>query len=490
LNIPYNRIYSRSVERVILSSLIFQPELIDETSSEINKQDFYIPFYRNVYSVLLYLEENKKPLSEEHIKEELERRKQYNEEEFFNIFLESPIANIEFYLKDLKDRSVKRQLLQVAKIIEDSVYEQDMDSFEVLNLVESKIYDITQDGYTKGFRDSPEIVESTKTYIEEMSKRENKEVTGLPTGFAQLNKMTTGFNVGELIIVAARPAMGKTAFALNIVNTILKNKRGVAFFSLEMSAEQLMLRTLSLETKIPLQDLRTGNIDNENDWYKLNSTLQNFKERLFFIDDDGNLNINQLRSKLRKLKSKYQEIDFAVIDYLQIMGSAGNKDRQMEVSEISRGLKMLARELNIPIMALSQLNRSLESRNDKRPIMSDIRESGSIEQDADIILFVYRDDVYRLKAEKEKEQEAKNKGEKYTPQYEEQGEEIAEIIIGKQRNGPTGNVKLSFQKKFTRFLDFEDLNTQYDQEVGLNTTLTNEYQYDSNEELDSDGMPF
>lgn len=210
--------------------------------------------------------------------------------------------------------------------------------------------------------------------------------------------------------------------------------------------------------------LRTGDLS-DYDLGRLNEAIKKFSSYKFFIDDDGGVNINQLRTKLRKLKAKNPEVNLAVVDYIQIMSSSGSKDRQAEVGEISRGLKLLARELKIPIVALSQLNRSLESRNDKRPIMSDIRESGSIEQDADIILFVYRDDVYRLKAEKEKEKEAQAKGEKYRSQVEEKSEEVAEIIVGKQRNGPTGVVKLNFLKHQTKFMDFTNDHKAIDEEA-------------------------
>jgi replicative DNA helicase len=220
---------------------------------------------------------------------------------------------------------------------------------------------------------------------------------------------------------------------------------------LEMPAEQLMLRLLSAHTSIFLQKLRVGDL-NDEEWSRLNASLDMMNNAKLFVDDGSGVTINQLRSKLRKLKSKHPEIQMAVIDYLQIMSSAG-RDRQAEVSEISRGLKMLARELEMPIIALSQLNRGVESRNDKRPMLSDIRESGAIEQDADIIMFVYRDDVYLYKEEKEREKAAKAEGKEFTATYVEKEEEEAEIIIGKQRNGPTGHVKLLFQKKLTRFVD-------------------------------------
>jgi replicative DNA helicase len=325
-----------------------------------------------------------------------------------------------------------------------------------------------------------------------MRSRDNREVIGVDTGFRTLNKMTTGFNNGDLIIVAARPSMGKTAFSLNMVYSALKTDSGVAFFSLEMPVEQLMLRLLSIDSLVELQKLRTGDLT-DNEYSRLNQSIKNFSTKKLFIDDDGGLNINQLRTKLRKLKSKNPEISMAVVDYIQIMNSTNSKDRQAEISEISRGLKLLARELKIPIIALSQLNRSLESRNDKRPIMSDIRESGAIEQDADIILFIYRDDVYRLKAEKEKEMEARNRGEKFVSQEVVKTHEIAEIIIAKQRNGPTGVIKLNFHKSLTQFLEIENVNfdaeAQQPTRINMISDVQNIEPFDNVSDVDEASMP-
>jgi replicative DNA helicase len=233
----------------------------------------------------------------------------------------------------------------------------------------------------------------------------------------------------------------------------IERGEGVAFFSLEMPAEQLMLRMLSAKTSIPLQSLRVGDLRDE-EWSQLASAVDDISRRKLFVDDGGYATIHHVRSKLRKLKTRHPEISMAIIDYLQLMsGESGREGRQQEISDISRGLKQLARELQIPIVALSQLNRSLESRENKRPMLSDLRESGAIEQDADIILFVYRDDVYREAKEKEKEMKAKAEGKEYKSNYRHKPEEETELIIGKQRNGPTGTVDLVFQKRFTRFVD-------------------------------------
>jgi replicative DNA helicase len=243
-----------------------------------------------------------------------------------------------------------------------------------------------------------------------------------------------------------------TALVLNMALKAIERNEGVAFFSLEMPAEQLMLRLLSAKTSIPLQALRVGDLRDEQ-WSQLSTATEEIAQKKLFVDDGGYATIHHVRSKLRKLKTQHPEISVAIIDYLQLMSGDNKEGRQQVVSEISRGLKQLARELQIPIVALSQLNRGVESRDNKRPMLSDLRESGAIEQDADIILFVYRDDVYREAMEKEKEMKAKAEGKEYHSEFSKKSEEDAEIIIGKQRNGPTGTVKLVFQKNYTRFVD-------------------------------------
>ena len=447
-----NNLYNLTFEKSILSSIIFEPKQFDELSSSLKHDDFYLPAHQDIYKAMVSLIRKEEPIDEEFIKKELSREKKFDEAVMLDILSANPIANIKAYVKEVKDKSLKRHLLTLTTEIKRVTLEEDLPSEDVVDLVEKKLYEITQDNQTSDFKDSPTVTFDTMEYIKEMKARGNSTLVGVDTGFNDLNKMTTGFGKGDLVIIAARPAMGKTSFVLNTVNKLINDGKGVAFFSLEMPAEQLMLRLLSIQTSIYLQKLRVGDL-NDDEWSRLSAAVDNMNRAKLFVDDQGSININQLRSKLRKLKNQHPEIEVAVIDYLQIMSGTGGKDRHLEVSEMSRGLKMLARELGIPIIALSQLNRGLESRNDKRPMLSDIRESGSIEQDADIILFVYRDDVYLYKEEKEREKAAKADGKEFTSTYIEKEEEEAEIIIGKQRNGPTGHVKLMFQKKLTRFVD-------------------------------------
>jgi len=445
-------LYNLAFERSILSSIVFEPSQFDELGTQLKKDDFYLPAHQDIFSVMTLLLQKDQPIDEEFIKKELIKMKKFDESVMLEILSANPISNTKAYVDEIRDKSLKRHLLTLTTEIKRVTVEEELPSADVIDIVEKKLYEITQNNQTSDFKDSPKMTFDTMEYIKEMKSRGNSVLVGVDTGFHELNKMTTGFGKGDLVIVAARPAMGKTSFILNTVNNLITKGKGVAFFSLEMPAEQLMLRLLSIQTSIPLQKLRVGDM-NDDQWSSLNGAIDRMNSAKLYVDDHGSININQLRSKLRKLKNQHPDIEIAVIDYLQIMSGIGTQDRHLQVSEISRGLKMLARELNMPIVALSQLNRSLESRNDKRPMLSDIRESGSIEQDADIILFVYRDDVYLYKEEKERETAAKSEGKEFKPTYIEKEEEDAEIIIGKQRNGPTGHVKLVFQKKLTRFVD-------------------------------------
>lgn len=451
------KLYNLSFERAVLSSIIFEPSQFEDLEGILGTDDFYLPAHQDIYGAIVSLARRDEPIDEEFIRKELNAKKRFDESVMLDILSANPISNTAAYIKEIKDKALKRHLLTLTTEIKRVTLEEELPSSDVIDMVEKKLYEITQDSQTSDFKDAERVTLDTMAYIEEMKARGNSVLVGVDTGFADLNKMTTGFGKGDLVIIAARPAMGKTSFALNMVQNLLSKGKGVAFFSLEMPAEQLMLRLLSIETSVPLQKLRVGDM-NDEEWNRLGNAVERMQSSKLFVDDQGSVNINQLRSRLRKLKGKHPEIEMAVVDYLQIMNGTGTRDRHLEVSEMSRGLKMLARELEMPIVALSQLNRGLESRNDKRPMLSDIRESGSIEQDADIILFVYRDDVYLYKEEKEREKAAKSEGKEFTPTYVEKEEEEAEIIIGKQRNGPTGHVKLLFQKRLTRFIDFPTYN--------------------------------
>jgi len=447
-----DNLHNINIERSVLSSILFNPSGYEDVASDIKSRDFYLPAHKYIFEAMEECEREDLPIDEEFLKKKLNQQGRFDEEAMLEILSTNPLPTTGAYVTEIREKSIKRDLVKLTADIREVAVEKDLPSSEVVDLVQQKLYQITADGKDKEFRDAPEMTSATIEHILEMKKRGNNGVVGLDTGFAKLNELTTGFGDGDLIIVAARPAMGKTSFALNLVQKALDDDKGVAVFSLEMPAEQLMLRLLTSKTSIPLQKLKVGNM-NDDEWSRLNAAADTMSTKKLFVDDNGNVNIHTVRSKLRKLKSKHPEISLAVIDYLQLMTSAGNRDRHLEVSDISRGLKLLARELNMPVIALSQLNRGVESRGDKRPMLSDIRESGSIEQDADIIMFVYRDDVYRQKEEQEKEKKARMDGKEYKSNFVEKAEESAEIIIGKNRNGPVGTAKLIFQKACTRFVD-------------------------------------
>ncbi|PAF47270.1 replicative DNA helicase [Helicobacter sp. 12S02634-8] len=457
-----------NIERIVISSIMFDPNRFDSIADLLEPKDFsHIP-HRTIFEIALDLFRKNLPLDAEFIRSKIPENKKISDDEFLYILSSNPIANIEGYIKELKSISLKRELHSLANTLREKSMDAWASSEEILDEIEKQIYSISMKTTESGFRDSPQIIDSTIALIQERKQRGNHYLTGLNTGFKELNKKTTGFNKGELIIIGARPSMGKTALFLNMAQTILNHDKGVAVFSLEMPAEHLMLRLLSAMTSIPLGELKTGNL-NDNQWQELSRYSEMMASKDLFIDDGSSLSINQLRSKLRKLKSKNQNIEIAIIDYLQLMGNGNRRPdmmRQEEISEISRGLKTLARELEIPIIALSQLNRSVDSRDDKRPILSDLRESGAIEQDADIILFLYRDEVYRKKDEDHRLAKLKKEGdEKKLREYEAElrrskeesskkgAIEPAEIIVAKNRNGEIGTIKIQFNGTYTRFED-------------------------------------
>ncbi|NEW61405.1 replicative DNA helicase [Sulfurovum sp. bin170] len=817
--------YNLNIERAVLSAIIFDPQIFEEIASKLQSHDFYLPFHQHLFRAMEELSREDKPIDEEFLKSKLNSTKNYDEVALLDVLASNPISNTDAYLGEIKSRSSKRALATLATTIKKVTIEDDLPVDEVMNLVEKKLYEITQNSTSEDFRESKEI---TLAVLEEMNRLKalgNSKLLGVDTGFRNLNDRTSGFGKGDLIIIAARPAMGKcvgkgtkvlmysgelknvedievgeqlmgddsnprnvlslargreemywvrqnkgidyrvnrshilslkrsrndnkhkhgdilnievsdyikksdkfrsnykgykvavefsekkleiepyflgiwlgdgtssnvaiatedfevveylkkyadrlslqltshfpkdkcpmhsitkgyrgvafdkdtslqkklrgcnllknkhipqnylinsrenrlellaglidsdgyyddkyhvmeitqkskllseqikfladslgfrcsfkskiariksigyeckvyrvrivghlntiptkiarkqarpliskrehqhtgikveydkiddyygfeidgnklflledmtvthnTSLVLNMTQKAIERGEGIAFFSLEMPAEQLMLRLLSTETSIPLQKLRVGDL-NDEEWSRLSGATDRMATRKLFVDDGGYATIHHIRSKLRKLKSQHPEISMAVIDYLQLMSGDNKEGRQQVISEISRGLKQLARELQIPIVALSQLNRGVESRDNKRPMLSDLRESGSIEQDADIVMFVYRDDVYREAAEKEREMKAKSEGKEYENKFENKPEEDAELIIGKQRNGPTGTVKLVFQKRFTRFVDaqlgsnssfevvYEDENMDMSTQANINIDL-------------------
>ncbi len=456
-------LYNLNIEKAVLSAIIFDPEIYEEVASHLKPHDFYLPFHQHLFAAMETLFEQEQPIDEEFLKRELQKKESFDEIAMIEVLSANPITNTNAYSSEIKAYSNKRSLITLATEIKKLTIEDDLEVEDVMDRVEQKLYEITQESTNEDFKGAETITANTLKEIERLKALGNSKLIGVDTGFENLNDKTSGFGKGDLVIIAARPAMGKTALVLNMALKAIDRNEGVAFFSLEMPAEQLILRMLSAKTSIPLQALRIGNLV-DDEWTRLTSAMDDISKRKLFVDDGGYATIHHVRSKLRKLKSQHPEVSLAVIDYLQLMSgdSRSQAGRQQEISDISRGLKQLARELEIPIIALSQLNRSLESRENKRPMLSDLRESGAIEQDADIILFVYRDDVYREAKEKEKEMKAKAEGKPYETTFKKKEEEEAELIIGKQRNGPTGTVDLMFQKRFTRFVDHKPQSAAYE----------------------------
>lgn len=356
-------------------------------------------------------------------------------------------ANIRRYAEIVRERAIMRKLVEVGSEIATSAYNPaGRDAGQLLDEAESRVFEIAEAGERgrQGFTPLPPLLTRVVERIETLYGRDNSsDVTGVASGFTDLDSMTSGLQPGELVIVAGRPSMGKTAFAINIAEHVaLEGRKPVAIFSMEMGGVQLAMRMIGSVGKLNQHDLRTGRLQ-EDDWPRLTHALGRLNEADIFIDETAALNSLELRSRARRLHRQSNGLGLIIIDYLQLMSSPSSKaseNRATEISEISRSLKALAKELQVPVMALSQLNRSLEQRPNKRPMMSDLRESGAIEQDADLILFIYRDEVYN-------------------PDSPDKGK--AEIIIGKQRNGPIGKVELTFRGEFTRFDNFAHSHSQY-----------------------------
>ncbi len=429
---------SLEAEFSVLGGLMLDSEAFDQIADLIEINDFYNPSHQIIYRTIVELHQKNQPIDlvtvTNHLvsKNELE---QIGGNAYLLNLLEKVIsaANIDTHAKIIHEKSLLRRLISTsASLIEKSYGNEFSDVEALIDFAESEILKVGEAKSTNGLVGSMEIVKSSIEKIEELYKRKT-DVTGVPTGFHELDKMTAGLHGGELIIIAARPSMGKTAMSLNIASHMtLRAKKSVAYFSVEMGKESLMMRLLAGESKISMGELRNGRIQDAS-WPKLIQAAGAISDAKLFIDDTSGISPFEIRARCRRLKAQHQ-LDCIMIDYMQIMQLKQRVDsREREVSEISRSLKAIAKELNVPVIALAQLNRGVEGRSDRRPMLSDLRESGSIEQDADVIMLLYRDDYY--------DREDPDK----------QGN--AEIIIGKQRNGPTGTVKLKFDAKTNKFRD-------------------------------------
>lgn len=445
-----------TIEKIVLSSIFFSPEKFDEIADELKPDDFLLPAHRDIFEMCLYLSKNNLPIDSEILLSKKPPHKKITQEEMLEILAINPIANIEAYIDEIKEASIKRELQHLANFLREKSLDNNQNVVEIIDEVEKKLNAVSLGKAQGSVYNAQEMVGGVLDYLKDLKNRGNNVVVGIDTGFRELNQLTTGFNKGDLIIIGARPGMGKTTFVLNLAQHILDSQKGVVFFSLEMPYLQLGMRMLSAKASIALQNLRTANLTND-ELSTLSEAADIMAKQPLHIVDTSFLSIAQLKSELRRLKKQHPEISIAVIDYLQLMngGKGSDFNKQAEIAEISRGLKMLARELEMPIIALSQLNRLVEQRDDKRPTLSDLRDSGAIEQDADMILFLYRDDVYKKRADKERYARLKKEGKEkdFKPEHEEREVEPTEIIVAKNRNGEVRTIEIQFNKRFIQFED-------------------------------------
>jgi replicative DNA helicase len=425
-------------EQSILGGILIENEALHKVMEILTVDDFYRDAHQMIFNAMLDLLERGEPADLITLMNELRKLNQLDSvggASYLASLSDSvpTAANIEYYAKIVKEKAILRKLIQTSTEIVTKSYEDREDVEELLDEAEQSIFEISENRVKPSFYPIKKIVKDSFEIFQRLYEKKEL-VTGIPSGFKELDRMTAGFQPSDLIIVAGRPSMGKTAFCLNLAQyAAIENKIPIAIFSLEMSKEQLVIRMFCSEAHVEGNRLRTGFL-NESDWPKLTIAAGNLSEAPIFIDDSPALSVLELRAKARRLKGEHG-LGMLIIDYLQLMrGRMRVESRQQEISEISRSLKALAKELNIPVIAVSQLSRKTEERTGNRPQLSDLRESGAIEQDADLILFLYRDEVYN------RSEDNPNKGK-------------AEIIIGKQRNGPIGKVDLAFWDKFTTFKD-------------------------------------
>lgn len=437
-SIPNNQ----EAEQALLSSMFISKYALDKASDSLNEDSFYYENNRIIFKTLIDLASANKPIDMPSVVLELKNNNKINEiggisylTEVLNT--EAVAANVEYYIKKVADAALLRNLIKTAEDIQNMGYNMNDEVEDILDEAERKVLDIVKNKRTTEFREFKDVLYSAQSNLEKLS-REKGEVTGIPTGWYDLDKMTAGLHENQLIIVAARPAMGKTVFALNLAtNAALHTNKSIAIFNLEMGAEQLANRMLSSVGQIEGRKFMSGSFDN-NDWARLNEAISQLENAKIYISDTPGITIGEIRSKCRRLASSEDGLGMVIIDYLQLVSGGKNygTNRQQEVSDISRALKLMAMELKVPVIALSQLSRNVELREDKRPLMSDLRESGSIEQDADIVAFLYRDSYYKKQG------------------VEEGNANVSEVIIGKHRNGRTGTINLIFKGDTCSFLNY------------------------------------
>ena len=435
MDADYTRIppHHQEAEQSILGALLIDRNALSEISGRLKPEAFYLEKHKEIYEAILKLYEDSQPVDIITVSDHLTRRgtlEKVGDLEYLGHLANSvpTTANVAHYMDILEDKALLRSLITASGRIVDLSYQAQLEGTEILSMAEKNVFDLAQGMNRTGLESIHSLLDTTFTNLEALCQNTG-DITGVPSGFADLDRKTSGFQNSDLILLAARPAMGKTSFVLNIAVSAALRKFPVAIFSLEMSKLQIVNRVLALEAMVELEKMRTGKLDGE-DWKKIAYSLGPLSKAPIYIDDNAGINSMEMMSKLRKIKLE-KGLGLVVIDYLQLMeGRKKTDSRQQEISEISRSLKIMAKELNVPVIALSQLSRAAETRNDHRPILSDLRESGAIEQDADMVMFLYRDDYYNEESEKRN---------------------IAEVIIAKHRNGSTGTVDLAWIPQYTKF---------------------------------------
>ncbi len=428
--------HNMEAEMSVIGAILMDNDLISQAEEILVGEDFYARQNGMVFDAMTELYRESKPIDTVTLSNKLKEKnapEEMHSPEYIRDILNSvpTSANLKYYAQIVYEKATLRRLIRISEDITKDCYLDQEALDNILETTEKRVFNLIQTRNQREFEPISNIVVNALKKIEKASKTKG-HVTGLSTGFADLDFKTAGLQPSDFILIAARPSMGKTAFSLSILDhVVVKKEMSAVIFSLEMSKEQLVNRLFAMEAKIDAQNIRSGNLS-DNEWEKLVTSAETIAASKLIIDDTPGISVTEMRSKCRKYKMD-QDIQLVIVDYIQLMSSGGRNDnRQQEISEISRALKGIARELNVPVIALSQLNRAVESRTDHRPMLSDIRESGAIEQDADVIMFLYRDDYYNADSEKRN---------------------IAEVIIAKQRNGPTGTIELAWQPTYTRFVN-------------------------------------
>lgn len=429
-------------EMSILGACFLSTYALDKVCEEVTPDMFYSEANKKIYEAIFSLHQNKIPLDSTVLVNEIEKHDNINSIgglEYLGEVIDSVItaANIDYYIDIVREKALRRKLVEVSTNITTSAFDEETETNDIIDNAEKSIFSVTKSRKAGEFKSIKDVMKSTQVRLEDLAKND-KDITGIATGFYDFDKLTSGLHENELIIIAARPAMGKTAFALNLaVNAAINSKKNVALFNLEMSAEQLAMRMIAAQGGIDQNKLKTGRLEH-NDWKKVNEAMSELSDTNLYIEDASGISVGEIRAKCRRLATQGPGLGLVLIDYLQLIdgGSRYAGNRQQEVSEISRSLKTMAMELGVPVIALAQLSRSVELRENKRPIMSDLRESGSIEQDADIVAFLYRDDYYNKSAS------------------EQTNISVTELIVGKHRNGSTGTIELLFERTMSNFRNY------------------------------------